>query len=211
MEKKTVIERALQKPPRPVVKILKTLLEFPQYVAGVLAERWWDAEGRKRLIVVLYTEDGAIVDWEAVLGEVIKPFRQQIERWMRDERKEVRLYARFWRKGKGAGVVYTSIPRSSQKHAVYRWTYGEDSPTPPRPNIWAITRPLEERVNYALSRYEGFWRHIAPRGFREKYPEKPNLEGLLAMNEMEVFWHSAEDEAAIAILKRRLSEMEEGK
>ncbi len=193
----------------PTAGILEAFLELPPPVAGALAERWWDWNGHERSSVAFFTEDGVEVDWRAVLGEALEPFRARLEEWMR-AREEERLEAWLWRKGGNAKLVYRALRqgRTSWEEATLEQLYREDLPEPPPPprSLWRVERPLEERVGYALGRYRTFWHREAPKDFREDYPEAPTLEGVVAMNRLKgwTYWHPAEEKAAKAFLREHL-------
>lgn len=66
--------------------------------------------------------------------------------------------------------------------------------------------PLKERVEWALKRYEGFYRYEAPESFRKKHPSEPTLEGVLALGNLKGYWKLWENQEAEEILKRLLAE-----
>lgn len=61
--------------------------------------------------------------------------------------------------------------------------------------------PLKARVEWALKRYEGFYRHEAPESFRKKHPSAPTLEGVLDLGRLKRYWKPEEDLEAQRILE----------
>lgn len=202
MEKVEKIVVAKKYPLHNTTALLEAFLALPEPVAGVKVVKWWDFGGAEKVSVLFCTEDGASLDWEAVLGgeEPLEAFKKRIQAWMRSPEEE-REEAYFFRKGGNARLEYRSRQRGG--FAVERavWLYRDDLPPPPPfPGVRGAYRSLNDRALYALSHYRTFWRHEASRDFREQYPEAPNLEGLLALGRMKGYWHPLEEEAAARIL-----------
>ncbi|MEN2983397.1 MAG: hypothetical protein ABDH20_13215 [Thermus sp.] len=83
----------------------------------------------------------------------------------------------------------------------------EALPLPPAPvceSEGPAERSLEERVDYALARYRGFYRNEAPRTFREAYPEEPTPEGVLALGRLRGYWEPEEEAEAARLIEAHL-------
>ena len=167
--------------------------------AGATIIGWYDRHGIYRAGVDLITEDGGVVDWEAVIGEErARAITRLLERWALQE--EVDEAVVYW---DGANAVLS----------VYRFRGGEErrdyilnpeAPLPTKPPLYQNSgryeRPLWDRVEYALSRWRGWYRREAHPSWRERFPEEPTLEGVRAFGLAFQHWHPVEDAAAMRIL-----------
>lgn len=187
--------------------LLEAFLALPEPVAGVEVVRWWDFGGAEKVSVLFCTEDGACLDWGAVLGgeEPLEAFKEHIRAWMRSSEEE-REEAHLLRKGGNARLEYRFRQRGSLAEERAVWLYRDDLPPPPPfPKVSGTYRSLMDRALYALSHYRDFWRHEAPKSFREQYPEVPNLGGLLTLGNKKGYWHPLEEEAVAKILSSLLA------
>ncbi len=141
-------------------RLMRDFMELPSPVGGVVAVKHWDWDGVAHTDVTFYTEDGVEVDWPAVLGRALEPFRARLERWMDDREEGLRVDLTLWRRGGNARLVYW-LERPFERVA-QEWVYREDLDPPSFPEVLSsMRRPLEERVAYAIGPLQDL---LAPRG-----------------------------------------------
>lgn len=79
--------------------------------------------------------------------------------------------------------------------------------------IFLLTAPLEklfpekspeELAEYALAQYTNFYKHQAPRWFREKYGPEPSLEALLEAGYLRSWWPEEKREELTKALQAKL-------
>jgi hypothetical protein len=65
-------------------------------------------------------------------------------------------------------------------------------------------RPLRERLGYLAARYPTWYRHEAPRAWRERYAPEPTLEALLAWGKSRGEWSALEEPLVLDLLREAL-------
>ncbi len=65
----------------------------------------------------------------------------------------------------------------------------------------SVGRSLRERLGYLAARYPGWYRHEAPRAWRERYSPEPTLEALLAWGKKRGEWSLLEEPLVPRLLR----------
>jgi len=180
--------------------VLALFEALPGFVGGAWVVTVYEPSGEKEVLVTLVTPDGAEVDWEAVLGPLAREVKRILTQWAL-ETQVVEAY--IWQTPEGPAIqVYRE--EESEYYLDEEW-----GPTH-HPMPWdQKTRvynayPLEERVEYALSRYRTWYHNEASREYREKLSEEPTVEGVLCMGKLKDYWHEVEEPMVKKILRRKL-------
>ncbi len=182
------------------MKVLALFEALPEFVEGALVTTVYEPSGEEKVQVTLVTPDGAEVDWEAVLGPLAREVKGVLTQWALET--QVRA-AYIWQTPEGPAIqVYRE--EGGEYYLDEEWG-PTHYPTPwgPGESVY-YTRPLEERVEYALSRYRTWYHNEAPREYKEKLPEKPTVEGVLYMGKLKNYWHEVEEPMAKKLLRRKL-------
>lgn len=179
-----------------VLALFETL---PGLVGGARVITVYKPNGEKEVQVTLVTLDGAEVDWEAVLGPLAREAERILTQWALETRVRD---AYIWQTPEGPAIQvyreegeYYLDEEWGPTHHPMPWDYGE--------KVYN-SRPLEERVEYAISEYRAWYHNEAPREYREKLPEEPTVEGVLHMGKLKDYWHKIEEPAAKKLLRRKL-------
>ncbi len=163
-------------------------------VRGLEADVTYGSNGERRVSWSAWGPDGLPADWrelglEKALDEVVYELL-----WEDDDDTRLYLYPN--------GCKIERRPYGERKWRVeVRGEVGED--VPPRHFGWS--RPLGERLAYLVARYRTWYRHEAPRAWRERYAPEPTLEALLAWGKSRGEW-SALEEPLIPRLFREILE-----
>lgn len=173
---------------------------LPGFVGGALVTTTYEPSGEKKVHVTLVTLDGAEVDWEAVLGPLAKEAERVLTKWALEA--QVRD-AYIWQTPDGPAIQvfreekgeYYLDEEWGPTHYPTPWEHG---------GSMYNTRPLEERVEYALSQYRTWYHNEAPKEYRQKLPEEPTVEAVLCMGELKDYWHEVEEPMVKKILRRKL-------
>lgn len=173
---------------------------LPGFVGGAWVTTTYKPSGEKDVQVTLVTLDGADVDWEAVMGPLALETRRLLTRWALET--HVRE-AYIWQTPEGPAIQVYREEESEYyldeewgpTHYPMPWDHGVSSYN---------TRPLEERVEYAISRYPVWYHNEAPKEYREGQTDKPTVEGVLYMGRLKDYWHKVEEPAVKKILRRKL-------
>jgi hypothetical protein len=142
-------------------------------IRGVKVEVWYESPEQRKKWWTAWGPDGLPADWEA-LG---------IEKALAEMAREL--------EPEGDGVTYLYLYPLGYKVERYDVaerelqgveTRGEVAGEPVyyRHYDHAMGRPLRERLEYLAARYPTWYRHEAPRAWRERYGPRPTPEALLA-------------------------------
>lgn len=180
--------------------VLALFEALPGFVGGARVTTVYQASGEREVRVTLVTSDGAEVDWEAVLGPLAKEVERIFINWALETRVRE---AYIWQTPQGPAIqVYRE--EEGEYHLDEEWGPTHyPMPWDQKGRVYN-TRPLEERVEYALSRYRTWYHNEALAEYREKLPEEPTVEGVLHMGKLKDYWHEVEGPMAKKLLRRKL-------
>lgn len=183
-----------------MTEVLALFEALPRFVGGAWVTTVCEPSGEREVLVTLVTPDGAEVDWGAILGPLARVAERILTRWALETRVKD---AYIWQTPEGLAIQvfreeeneYYLDEEWGPTHHPMPWDYGE--------RVYNA-RPLEERVEYALSRYCTWYHNEAPREYREELPEEPTVEGVLLMGRLKDYWHQVEEPMAKKLLRRKL-------
>jgi len=164
-------------------------------VRGIAVEVWYDSPGERRRTWTAWGLDGLPADWgELGLEEALADMARAVE-------------------PETSGVSYLYLfPRG---YRLERYDLAEreleavevrgEAEEPVRFRFdHTMGRPLRERLGYLAARYPTWYRHEAPRAWREKYGPEPTLEALLAWGKSRGEWSALEEPLVPGLLREAL-------
>jgi hypothetical protein len=170
---------------------LKALYEAG--VRGLEVDVTYGPDGERRVSWTAWGPDGLSADWrelglEKALDEVVYELV-----WEDDDTTRLHLYPK--------GCKIERRPPGERKWWVeVRGEVGEDVP----PRYFSWSRPLRERLAYLVARYPGWYRHEAPRAWRERYAPEPTPEALLVWGKERGEWSALEEPLVPGLLREAL-------
>jgi hypothetical protein len=163
-------------------------------IRGVRVEAWYDPTGR-RWGWEAWGPDGLPADWgELGLEEALTDVARVIEPEMSGV-SYLYLYPRGYtleRYDLAERKLEAVEVRGETKEPVcFRFDH-------------SVGRPLRERLGYLVARYSAWYRHEAPRAWRERYGPEPTLEPLLAWGRGRGEWSALEEPLVPGLLQELL-------
>jgi hypothetical protein len=162
-------------------------------VRGLEADVTYQPNGERCVSWDAWGPDGLPADWrelglEELLDEVVYELM-----WEDDSLTRLYLYPN--------GYKIERWPVGERKWEVeVRGEAGED--VSPRYFSWG--RSLRERLGYLVARYPTWYRHEAPRAWRERHDPEPTLEALLAWGKERREWSALEEPLVPGLLREAL-------
>jgi len=165
-------------------------------IRGIEADVTYQPNGERRVSWTAWGPDGFPADWrELGLKEALDEVVHELM-WEDDDLTYVHLYPR------GYKIVRCSLGPTGKREWKVEVRREPGGDVPQRHFAW--TRPLRERLEYLVTKYPSWYKHEAPRAWREKYGPEPTLEALLAWGKGRGEWSALEEPLVPGLLQEAL-------
>jgi hypothetical protein len=164
-------------------------------VRGVMVEVWYDSPGERRKAWTAWGPDGLPADWrELGLEEALADMAKAVE-------PETSGVSYLYLYPEGYRLERWDLTERELEAVEVRGETGE--PVKFRFDH-TMGRPLGERLGYLVARYPSWYRHEAPRAWRERHGPRPTLEALLAWGKGRGEWSALEEPLVPRLLQEAL-------
>jgi hypothetical protein len=164
-------------------------------VRGIAVEVHYSSRGERIRGWTAWGPDGLPADWgELAIEEALADMARVVE-------PEVSGVSYLPSTLRGTGWSAGTWRRGNSR----RWKCGGETEEPVRSRFdHTMGRPLRERLGYLVARYSTWYRHEAPRAWRERYGSEPTLEALLAWGKGRGEWGVLEEPLVPGLLREVL-------
>lgn len=164
-------------------------------VRGIRVEVWYSSRGERIRGWTAWGPDGLPADWgELGLEEALADMARVVE-------PETSGVAYLYLHPKGYTLERYDLAERELEAVETRGEVEE----PVRFRFdHTMERSLRERLGYLVARYATWYRHEAPKAWRERYGPKPTLEALLAWGKSRGEWSALEEPLVGGLLREAL-------
>jgi hypothetical protein len=163
-------------------------------VRGIRVEVWHDSPGERKRAWTAWGPDGLPADWgELALEEALADMARVIE--PESGVSYLYLYPRGYRLERHdlAERELEAVEAQGETGEPIRFRFDH-----------SVGRSLRECLGYLVARYPTWYRHEAPRAWRERHGPEPTLEALLAWGKGRGEWSALEEPLVPGLLREAL-------